>query len=330
MGTCDDNWDALGNVTKSPVPPEEAAVASFEELARRNGIRVGSESEESNSVTKSGIHVEVMLSNKLLEKTDLRDSACTATQQFEEHAKRNGIRIGKESSTLLTCNDALDLLMSEKKEVQEGTEFEEAPDEFMENIEEFSQRIGITWTSALACHATNLVDYKAKDQSKTLFTTSEGKHFEELARKNGIEVGEGSEKAVTKCSHPSLSSTDKFKELANKNGIKVSRAIVAHTGVQTCTKDVAIEYNNCAVQVDAVLEAFEEEFVRWKLEISANEDTEEMSYKNLYFKEHEDKQELQNRLVNEMDLSVRTRRNHKRVIEELKKELDGKGEEMEV
>ena len=55
-----------------------------------------------------------------------------------------------------------------------------------------------------------------------------------------------------------------------------------------------------------------------------------MCYKDLYFDEKKLREELNTCLQNEKDVSANARHNHKRVMDQLKEDLSGKSEEVEV
>jgi len=183
------------------------------------------------------------------------------------------------------------------------------------------------------------------DEIHEVATKTKGGTFEELAKKNGIKIGKpvAASESVNMARDSAdnsfgrlLGNTATSVESVEKASIVFShastqtRVTTVDCDSQTCEKDHGFLKQSTQVQVDAFREAFAEEFMLWKLDESAAGDYVESCYKDLYFKEKKVAEELSESLQNEKDVSANTKHNHRRVMEQLKEELNSKTEEIEV
>ena len=339
---------------------EDAQIAAFEEIARQKGIKVGSVPKNSiSSVTSPD--VQRVETAAIIEADGLDASSDQDAQisKFEEMAWLNGIKVGKKKTGRLSasCSESSDSVAPENRQENEFcTEtysFEEDPQiaRFQESAWLRGIKVGgklsnVSSRSSLSPASSD--DYllsQPNDEIHEVATKIKGGTFEELAKKNGITIGKpvAASESINMArdsadnSHGRLlGNTATSVESVEKASIAFSHAST-QTGVttvdcdsQTCEKDHGFSKQSTQVQVDAFREAFAEEFMLWKLDESAAGDYVESCYKDLYFKEKKNAEELSESLQNEKDVSANTKHNHKRVMEQLKEELNSKTEEIEV
>lgn len=339
---------------------EDAQIAAFEEIARQIGIKVGSVPKRSiSSVTSPGVH---RVETAAVVEADGLD-ACTEQDaqisRFEELAWLNGIKVGKKKTDRLSasCSESSDSVAPENIQENDfctGTNLlEEDPQiaRFQESAWlrgiKVSGKLSNASSSSSLSPATSddYLIYHPSDEIREVAAQTKGNTFEELARRNGIKIGKPVVPTETfniagvsaDYSHGRLhGNTASSVESMERASIVFNHAstqtevITVDCHSQTCEKDHGFLKQSTQVQVDAFREAFAEEFMMWKLDESAAGDDVELCYKDLYFKEKKAVDELSESLQNEKDVSANTKHNHKRVMEQLKEELNCKTEEIEV
>lgn len=339
---------------------EDAQIAAFEEIARQKGIKVGSVSKNSiSSVTSPDVQrvetAAIIAANGLDASTD-QDAQIS---KFEEMAWLNGIKVGKTKTGRLSasCSESSDSVAPENRQENEFcTEtysFEEDPQiaRFQESAWLRGIKVGgklsnVSSRSSLSPASSD--DYllsQPNDEIHEVATKTKGGAFEELAKKNGIKIGKpvAASESVNMARDSAdnsfgrlLGNTATSVESVEKASIVFShastqtRVTTVDCDSQTCEKDHGFLKQSTQVQVDVFREAFTEEFMLWKLDESAAGDYVESCYKDFYFKEKKIAEELSESLQNEKDVSANTKHNHRRVMEQLKEELNSKTEEIEV
>ena len=334
---------------------EDAQIAAFEEIARQIGIKVG-------SVPKNIPGVQRVETAAAVEADGL--DACTEQDaqisRFEEMAWLNGIKVGKKMTTdslSASCSESSDSVAPENIQ---GNEFytdtyllEEDPQiarfqesAWLRGIKVSGKLSNVSSSSSLSpATSDDYLIYHPSDEIHEVAVEKKGNTFEELARRNGIKIGKPLVPTET-LNIAGVSSDNSHGQLygntaTSVQSMKRASIVFYHAGTQTevttadchsqtCEKDHGVLKQSKQVQVDALREAFAEEFMMWKLDESAGGDDVELCYKDLYFKEKKAAEELSESLQNEKDVSANTKHNHKRVMEQLKEELSSKTEEIEV
>ena len=333
---------------------EDAQIAAFEEIARQIGIKVG-------SVPKNSPGVQRVETAAAVEVDGL--DACTEQDaqisRFEEMAWLNGIKVGKKTTDRLSasCSESSDSVAPEN--IQENEFYtdtyllEEDPQiarfqesAWLRGIKVSGKLSNVSSSSSLSPATSD--DYLIYHPSDDIHEVAEEKKrntFEELARRNGIKIGKpvfpsetlniaGVSADNSHCqlygNTPTSVESMKRASFVFNSASTQTEVITADCYSQTCEKDHGVVKQSKQVQVDALREAFAEEFMMWKLDESAGGDDVELCYKDLYFQEKKAAEELSESLQNEKDVSANTKHNHKRVMEQLKEELSSKTEEIEV
>ena len=93
---------------------------------------------------------------------------------------------------------------------------------------------------------------------------------------------------------------------------------------------ISVNTNDCAIQVAARKESFENEFNQWMMEEIAAKDPNEATFRDLYELSRTEQEKLSKRLENELDINVKIQRNHKQLVDKLKQEIMDKSEQIEV
>ena len=321
---------------------EAAQIKTFQELAHLKGIKVGNVSGENCSNTNS--YKEVVSGAESVADTQGNQDAQIA--KFQEMARLNGIKVGDGNPSKNSGDSSLEQLEFIMDENTQGSDYytdmytcpyELDPDPQIALFQEIARLKGIKVSNSRSsshCSSSpapsedlffpqeDLLDLPAKQS----VVTKRGV-FEELAKRNGIKVGKSTETPVSakKCG----------------NDCVATPPVTSVTQASTQT-DVTVVFDRCCqtsmetnktigVQVSASKEAFEEEYLLWKLDDKATEDEgDDLCYKDLYFDQKKLREELNTCLQNEKDVSANARHNHKRVMDQLKEDLSGKSEEVEV
>ena len=321
---------------------EAAQIKTFQELARLNGIKVGNVSGENYSTTNS--YKELVSGAESV--ADTQEDQDAQIAKFQEMARLNGIKVGDGNPSKNSGDSSLEQLEFIMDENAQGSDYytdmytcpyELDPDPQIALFQEIARLKGIKVSnSRSSSHCSS-----SPAPSEDLFFPQEdmldlpAKHsvvtkrgvFEELAKRNGIKVGKSTETPVSakKC----------------RNDCVATPPVTSVTQASTQT-DVTVVFDRCCqtgmetnktigVQVSASKEAFEEEYLLWKLDDKATEDEgDDLCYKDLYFDEKKSREELNTCLQNEKDVSANARHNHKRVMDQLKEDISGKSEEVEV
>ena len=334
---------------------EDAQIAAFEEIARQIGIKVG-------SVPKNIPAVQRVETAAAVEADGL--DACTEQDaqisRFEEMAWLNGIKVGKKMTTdrlSASCSESSDSVAPENiqgnelytdtyllEEDPQIAKFQESA--WLRGIKVSGKLSNVSSSSSLSpATSDDYLIYHPSDEIHEVAVEKKGNTFEELARRNGIKIGKPLVPTET-LNIAGVSSDNSHGQLygntaTSVQSMKRASIVFYHAGTQTevttadchsqtCEKDHGVLKQSKQVQVDALREAFAEEFMMWKLDESAGGDDVELCYKDLYFKEKKAAEELSESLQNEKDVSANTKHNHKRVMEQLKEELSSKTEEIEV
>ena len=280
----------------------------------------------------------------------------------------NGIKVGKDDTGRLsdTCSESIESIVAGN--IQESEYWTETcplqEDAQIARFQELAKLKGIKVTprgkwsnnssgSSLSSASSDECLCLSDDETCQVVAQTKGDIFEKLAKRNGIKIGKSDvtyaldtlsvagvstdHSVLLNVNAPSFSvNTSTSVQYPGKASIVFSQAgtqtevTVVNCESQTCEKDFGLVKQSRGVQVDVEKEAFEEEFVMWKLDENAAGDDVEMCYKELYFKERKDRQELSESLQNEKDVFANTKHNHRRVMEQLKEELSSKTEETEV
>ncbi|XP_031568234.1 uncharacterized protein LOC116302945 [Actinia tenebrosa] len=132
---------------------------------------------------------------------------------------------------------------------------------------------------------------------------------------------------------------DSFEELAKRNGIRVGETLKRKVESQTQTENSfksqdtqtigLIKVGNASIQVDVTKEAFKAEYDEWMQEELSLIDPKASSFRELFLLEEEAREEAERRLAVEMDENVKAQRNTKILIDELKDQLANKEEAIE-
>ena len=333
---------------------EDAQIAAFEEIARQIGIKVG-------SVSKNSPGVQRVETTAAVEADGL--DACTEKDaqisRFEEMAWLNGITVGKTTTDRLSasCSESSDSVtlenIQENELLTDTYLFEEDPQiarfqesAWLRGIKVSGKLSNVSSSSSLSpATSDDYLMYHPNGEIHEVAAEKKGNTFEELAWRNGIKIGKPVVPIET-LNIVGVSADNSHGQLygntaTSVESMKRASVVVNHASTQTevitidcpsqtCEKDHGFLKQSTQVQVDALREAFAEEFMMWKLDESAGGDDVELCYKDLYFKEKEAAEELSESLQNEKDVSANTKHNHKRVMEQLKEELNSKTEEIEV
>ena len=324
---------------------------AFEEIACQIGIKVGSVPENSiSSVTSPGLHrVAAVVEADGLDACTKQDPQIS---RFEEMAWLNGIKVGKKKTDRLSASssESSDSVVPENiQEIEFCTDtylLEEDPQiarfqesAWLRGIKVSGKLSSVSSSSSLSpATSDDYLIYHPSDEIREVAAQTKGGTFEELVRRNGIKFGKPAVPTETfnvagvsaeNCDcrlHGSTASSVESMERASivfNHAATQTEVITVDCHSQTCKQSTQ-------VQVDALREAFAEEFMLWKLDESAAGDDVELCYKELYLKEKKTVEELSESLQNEKDVSANTKHNHKRVMEQLKEELSSKSEEIEV
>ena len=337
---------------------EDAQIKAFENIARQKGIKVGRVSSRTAITTDlcDGKVVEE------IEAEDFKDAEDVIEQdaqfaRFQEMARLNGIKVGENSArklsndscpeypcveSILTQNSSRSGCYMYTTMDSEMTQHETDPQ--IAKFQELAWLNGIKVATSITSSHSSLSTAYSDDSLKINGLAVEESYpvimqqhqdwksdvFEELAKRNGIKVGKKAvpkeTPAVTKASGSESIFGGVFSEVSTQTAI----AIVVDCHSQTCEEDCGISRLAAEVQVSATKEAFEEEYLLWKLDDNATENETELCFKDLYFDERKAREELSASLQNEKDVSANVRHNHKRVMDELKEVLATKIEECEV
>lgn len=342
---------------------EDAQISAFEETARQKGIKVGNASANKTLSFTSPV-AEKVSENVEAENLDILNFAEEDAQiaRFEEMAWLNGIKVGKDDTRQRSDSESIESVATDYVQESEcWTEtypFEE--DAQIARFQEIAWLKGIKvkpsssgkWSnnssrSSLSPATSNDYLCHCGDETCPMTAQRKGDIFEKLAKRNGIKIGKPivpTDKlnlAGVSAEHPQVPVDGNATSSSDNTATSVKPLILSQAGTQTevttvdchsqtCEKDLGLSKQSAAVQVDVVKEAFEEEFVMWKLDENAAGDEVDMCYKELYFKERKEREELSESLQNEKDVSANTKHNHKRMMEQLKEELSSKTEETEV
>ena len=317
---------------------EAAQIKTFQEPALLKGIKVGNVSGENYSTINS--YKELVSGVESV--ADTQDDQDAQIAKFQEMARLNGIRVGDGDPSKNSCDSSLEQLEFIMDENAQGSgyytdmytcPYDLDPDPQIALFQEIARLKGIKVSNSRSSSDCSSLPAPSED----LFFPQEdmldllAKHsvdtkrgvFEELAKRNGIKVGKSTETPVgrKKC----------------RNDCVATPPVTSVTQASTQT-DVTVVFDHCCqtdieanktigVQVSASKEAFEEEYLLWKLEDKEGVD---LCYKDLYFDEKKLRKELNTCLQNEKDVSANARHNHRRVMDQLKEDLSGKSEEVEV
>lgn len=342
---------------------EDAKILAFEEIARQKGIKVGSASASKTFPVMSPSAEEVSR-NVEVENLDILNFAEEDAQiaRFEETAWLYGIKVGRDNSRSRSDSESIESVATDyvqESECWTGTyPFEE--DVQISRIQEIARLKGIKITPSSSGRWSNNSSHSSfspatsddylchcGDETCPMTTQRKGDIFEKLAKRNGIKIGKpivptdnlnlaggSAENSQVPLDGNATSSSDNtatsVKPLILSQAGTQTEVTTVDCHSQTCEKDLGLSKQSTGVQVDVVKEAFEEEFLMWKLDENAAGDDLDMCYKELYFKERKKREELNESLQNEKDVSANTKHNHKRVMEQLKEELSSKTEETEV
>lgn len=324
---------------------EDPQIVAFEEIARQNGIKVSSapsasvEEVKGNTAATDNTDIWHRYLDWLNEIEDgekntnsLTDSA-DVLQRYStwlKHTCNEIPGVGEKNTLSGSSSESFESVTTEDVQETEywtDTPFEEDPQlaRFQElarlkGIKVSGNKLSNSSSSSSLSPATSIEQLcHPGDEIRHMVT---GDIFENLAKRNGIKIG----KPVVSTVKSLQRATIVYSQASTQTEIAT---VDCHS--QTCEKDHGLVIRQTAeVQVDAVREAFEEEFVLWKLDENATGDSEELCYKELYFEERKALEELTESLHNEKDVSANTKHNHKRVMEQLKEELSNKTEETEV
>lgn len=332
----------------------DAQIAAFEEIARQIGIKVGNVPKNSPDVQR--VEAAAAVEADGLDSCTEKDAQIS---RFEEMAWLNGIKVGKTTTDRLsaTCSESSDSVAPEN--IQENEFFtdtyllEEDPQiarfqesAWLRGIKVSGKLSNVSSSSSLSpATSDDYLMYHPNDEIREVAEEKKGNTFEELARRNGIKIGKLVVPTETLNIVGVVADNSRGQLYGNTatsvESMKRASVVFSHTSTQTevvtvdchsqtCEKDHGVLKQSTQVQVDALREAFAEEFMMWKLDESAGGDDVELCYRDLYFKEKKVAEELSESLQNEKDVSANTRHNHKRIMEQLKEELSSKTEEIEV
>ena len=338
----------VSTVTSSLV--EDAQIKAFQEIACLRGIKVGDLPNETGSVSNFTGHLEV---ENLADAVDFTERDAQIAR-FQEMARMNGIKVGDRNTGKLssdTCSREFESLMAENAQDSEyytgiyTYPFEQDPQIAM--FQEIAPLKGIKVSQSRSSSYSSISPANSEDHlcplgdalNPTVMHNSDSKGdvFEELAKRNGIKVGKS---VVAPSVTPVVNKT-----FVNDFGVQptfttttVSSHVSTQTEVtavvdcfsQTSEEDRGILKRATRVQVSPSKEAFEEEYSLWKLDENVSGDVEKLCYKKLYLDEKKMREELSASVQNEKDVSASARHNHKRAMDQLKEELSGKSEEVEV
>ena len=335
---------------------EDAQIAAFEEIAHQIEIKVGSVPKTSPGVQR--VETAAAVETGALDTCTEQDAQIS---RFEEMAWLNGIKLSKKTTDRLSasCSESSDSVAPEniqENEFYTDTYFLEKDPQiarfqesvWLRGIKVTGKLSNVSSSSSLSpATSDDYLIYHPSDEIHEAAAEKKGNTFEELARRNGIKIGKRVVPTET-LNIAGVSADNSHDQLYGDTPICTSvesmkRASIVYNHVssqtevttadchsQTCEKDHGVVKQSKQVQVDAVREAFAKEFMMWKLDESAGGDDVELCYKDLFFKEKKAAEELSESLQNEKDVSANTKHNHKRVMEQLKEELNSKTEEIEV
>ena len=339
----------LSKVTTSST--EDPQIAVFQEIARLKGIKVGKVPNE----TCLGIDTAGQVTEHIEDVEDFIDVLDLTEEdeqiaRFQEMARLNGIKVGGKSGGWISADYCSESLMTDNAD--ESSEYYTdmdlypyEPDPQIAKFQELARLSGIRVNSSQSSSYSSVSTANSEEHLCALgdgiyptfmamhSVDTKGDIFEELAKRNGIKVGKKtvpSEAAVVKkssacdCSAHSL-----FASVCSQASTQTEVTVVVDCFSQTSEEDCGILKQTTGVQVSATKEAFETEYLVWKLDENASEDVADLSYKELYFDERKAREELSVSLQNEKDVSASARHNHKRVMDQLKEELSSKAEENE-
>ena len=321
---------------------EAAQIKTFQELACLKGIKVGNVLGENYSTTNS--YKELVSGAESV--ADTQDDQDAQIAKFQEMARLSGIKVGDGNPSKNSGDSSLEQLEFIMDENAQGSDYytdmytcpyELDPDPQIALFQEIARLKGIKVSNSRSSSHCSSPPVPSEDlffpqedmfdlPAKQSVVTKRGV-FEELAKRNGIKVGKSTETPVgaKKCHNDCVATSPvtSVTQASTQTDVTVVFDRCCQTGMET--------NKTIGVQVSASKEAFEEEYLLWKLDDKATEDEGvDLCYKDLYLDEKKLREELNTCLQNEKDVSANARHNHKRVMDQLKEELSGKSEEVEV
>ena len=342
-----DNKDVLSSLQ------EDAEVVVFQEIAHHKGIKVGN-SLRTTRLSTISCESDVVESIEADGSEFLEFTEDAQIAKFQEMARLNGIRVGgkrQESPFYSDGKESFTSTHAKENDCWSGTPYFFGEHCQIVSFQEFGRVKDIKVTGKFPDSSSCSSLSPASSEDNLCYPCREGSPlipsacrtadtFEELAKRNGIKIG----KVVTTAASvdalrpPRSSETcSSDKSLKREPTAVFTREASAQTEVnttdycsQTCEKDLGLFKRTTGVQVDAVREAFEQEFKEWKLDDNAAGNDEELCYKELYLTERNACEALKDSLQNEKDVSANTKHYYKRVMGELKEELKSQTEEIEV
>ena len=342
-----DNEDVLSSLQ------EDAEVVVFQEIAHHKGIKVGN-SLRTTRLSTISCESDVVESIEADGSEFLEFTEDAQIAKFQEMARLNGIRVGgkrQESPFYSDGKESFTSTHAKENDCWSGTPYFFGEHCQIVSFQEFGRVKDIKVTGKFPDSSSCSSLSPASSEDNLCYPCREGSPlipsacrtadtFEELAKRNGIKIG----KVVTTAASvdalrpPRSSETcSSDKSLKREPTAVFTREASAQTEVnttdycsQTCEKDLGLFKRTTGVQVDAVREAFEQEFKEWKLDDNAAGNDEELCYKELYLTERNACEALKDSLQNEKDVSANTKHYYKRVMGELKEELKSQTEEIEV
>ncbi|KAK3702885.1 hypothetical protein QZH41_014162 [Actinostola sp. cb2023] len=276
----------------------------FIKLALQKGIKVGN----------------LVPSNN---KTDNPTKLGKSVDEFERLALRNGIRIGASHLPL----------PKQDSKSKKGDCYDDL-------FEKFAIKNGIKIGSDKHHPDLSNVSYELEDPSLHVPTTGPNCLYYDTVIPYDVHTYSSQTEQVDWCDDQSknvLSNKEStprtFEELARKHGIKIGMTRKADAQCQTlrCSVDSQetqtfdlIKLKSTSVQVDVDVEAFKREFHSWMQQELNLLDSTAASFRELYCDEVDARTEAERRLVVAMDENVKSQRNTKMLIDELKEQLKSK------
>ena len=338
--TPSESTPTMDSVTTSLI--EDTQIAAFQEIARLKGIKVGRVTNEASPSTHpcKGQRTETVEADDFTDVLDVTQQDAKIAR-FQEMARLNGIRVGgSNTGTVLgeSCSENVESVFVENPQESEYYSAMESEMSLLEmdpQIARFQELAQMNGSKVNNSRSSSYSSVSTANSDDHFYTPGNGNYciemhsldtkgvvFEQLAKRNGIKV----EKKAGPEEIPVMTNASVLCQASTQTEVTV--VVDCHS--QTCDENHNISRQNTGVQVSATKEAFEEEYVLWKLDDNAVDNEAELSYKDLYFDERRAWEELSASLQNEKDVSASVRHSHKRVMDELKEELSSKAEEFEV
>ncbi|XP_068752198.1 uncharacterized protein [Montipora capricornis] len=333
---------------------EDSQIAAFQKIASQKGIKVGMVSNEINfndyySSVDAGDSVSVSEVNKakvVTEALDLTEQDLKIAR-FQEMARLNGIKVGggevdtngrKISSN--SCPEYFDSGSGESSQQNECYLDAERDPQIL-RFQELAWMNGIKvgTTSAPSPSYSSLSSCDSDDQSSSQFVDKwpimvqncldrKSDAFQEATERIGIKHKETS--AIAKSVANACGLVAPFASASAEASTQTEVAVHVDCHTQTQDKDSEISRLSTGVQVSATKEAFQEEHLLWKLDDDNKVEAEAaLCYKDLYLSESKKAEKLGADLQDKKDLLLSLRHNHKRVMDEIKEELNTKLKECE-